>query len=325
MKLSFIVPIYNTAKYLPKCIDSLLNQDIPHSDYQIILVNDGSTDNSLSICEEYKEKYPNIILLSQKNAGQSSARNLGMTQAEGDYIWFVDSDDFIEHHCIGECLEICYQQDLDILMFRANEIEENYKIIRPLQYFPESETASVFLGKTFLTSPQLFNCIPFYIYRYQFLKEKEITFYEGIYHEDNEVLPKIFYSAKRILGYNKVLYYVYLRSNSTIRSVNPKKAFDLIKVAESLTNYTVNYVDLEYHPVFCNFISRAVNASLLNTLVIDKESCKQLQQAWYHHHRDIFKWMKKSQNKKYRIEGYLFSLFPRHIGWIYRCIKKLLQ
>ena len=324
MKLSFIVPVYNTAVYLPKCIESLLNQDIPHSDYQIILVNDGSNDNSLAICEAYKEKYENIIVLSQSNAGQSSSRNFGMTKAEGDYIWFVDSDDFIEHYCIDECLNICYQHDLDIFLFCADEIDENKSTIKRLQYFTKSQTSVIFHGKNFLNSKQYFNCIPFYIYKHQFLKEQNIRFYEGIYHEDNEVIPKIFYPAKRILGYNKVLYHVNLRPNSTIRSINPKKAFDLIKVVESLVIYTVNYVDLEDYPVFCNFISRSVNASLLNTLMIDSESCKQLQQEWYHH-RDIFKWMKKSQNKKYRIEGYIFSLFPRHTGWLYRCMKRLFQ
>ena len=320
MKLTFIVPIYNTAIYLPKCIDSLLNQDIPHSDYQIILVNDGSTDNSLSICEDYKDKHTNITLLTQQNAGQSSARNLGVTKAEGDYIWFVDSDDFIEPNCIRKCLEICNQQILDVLLFCADEIDENNNTLKQLQQFPKSEIAAAFQGKSFLTSMQYFNCIPFYIYRHQFLKEQNIRFFEGIYHEDNEVLPQVFYPAQRILGYNKVLYHVNLRPNSTIRSINPKKAFDLIKVARSLSEYMVKQVAQEDYPVFCNFISRAINASLLNTLFIDKESIKQLKQEWYHN-RDILKWMTHSQSQKYRMEGILFRLFPRHIGWIYRCMK----
>ena len=324
MKLSFIVPIYNTADYLLKCIDSLLNQDISHSNYQIILVNDGSTDNSLEICKMYKEKHANIILLSQSNAGQSSARNLGMTKAEGDYIWFVDSDDFIEHNCVAECLDICCRQDLDVLLFCADEIDENKNTIKQRQHFTESQISAVFSGKHFLTSKQYFNCIPFYIYRHQFLKEQNIRFSEGIYHEDNEILPKIFYAAKRILGYNKVLYHVNLRPNSTTRSINPKKAFDLIKVARSLSDYMVKQVAQEDYPIFCDLISRAVNASLLNTLFIDKENSKQLKQEWYHN-RDILKWMKYSQSKKYRIEGILFRLFPRHIGLIYRYLTKLIK
>jgi glycosyltransferase involved in cell wall biosynthesis len=320
MKLSFIVPVYNTAAYLPKCIDSLLNQDIPHGDYQIILVNDGSTDDSLSICEEYKEKYSNIILLSQNNAGQSSARNLGMTKAEGDYIWFVDSDDFIEQNCLRECLDICYRQDLDIFLFCATEIAENYNTFKQLQHYPESETAAVFLGRTFLSSMQFFNCVPFCLFRHQFLKEQGIRFFEGIYHEDNEILPRIFYPAQRVLAYNKVLYYVYLRPNSTIRSINPKKSFDLIKVARSLSDYMVNYVAEEDYPVFCDKISNAIFNSVRSTFLIDKESIKLLKQEWYCN-RDILKWMKYSKLRNYRILGFFFNLFPRHIAWIYRCIK----
>jgi len=319
-RLTFIVPIYNTAKYLPKCIDSLLNQDIPHSDYQIILVNDGSTDNSLLICESYLEKYSNIIVLSQSNAGQSAARNLGMTKAEGDYIWFVDSDDFIEPHCLSKCLEICYQQNLDILLFCADEMCENYNFIKQMQHYPESETSAVFLGKTFLPSTQYLNCVWVCFFRHQFLKAHGIRFFEGIYHEDNEVLPKIFYPAKRVLGYNKVLYHVYLRPNSTIRSINPKKAFDLIQVSRSLSDYMVNYVAKEDYPVFCNKISNAILNSLKSTLSIDEENIKKIEQAWYRN-RDILKWMKYSRLRNYRIIGFFFRLFPRHIGWLYRCMK----
>jgi glycosyltransferase involved in cell wall biosynthesis len=321
-KLSFIVPIYNTAQYLPKCIDSLLNQDISFNEYQIILVNDGSTDHSLSICESYKKKHPNIILLSQNNAGQSAARNYGMTKAEGDYIWFVDSDDFIEPDCLGECLKICYQQDLDIFMFGADDIEENNGLPVQRQHFPESETTTVFMGKSFLDSTRFFHCIPFYIYRHQFLKEQKIHFFEGIYHEDNEALPRFFYPAKRVLGYNKVLYHVYLRPNSTIRSINPKKAFDLIQVARSLSEYLINDVASEDYPVFCDTISNAILCSQRDTFLIDKESVQQLKQAWYRN-RDVLKWMKYSKNKKYRILGFIFQLFPKHIGCIYRNIMRI--
>jgi len=320
MYLSFIVPVYNTSAYLPKCIDSLLHQDIPKSDYQIILVNDGSTDHSLSICETYKEKHDHIILLSQTNSGQSSARNLGMKYATGKYIWFVDSDDYIENNCIQKCLNICDKNQLDILLFCADEIDENYNFVKQLQYFSNSETNHIFQGKDFLASKHFFNCIPFYIYRRGFLEEENISFYEGIYHEDNEVLPKIFYPTKKILGYNQVLYHVHLRPNSTMRSINPKKAFDLIKVARSLLNYMVQNVDKNDYPLFCSLISKAVNASLLNTYILDKKSIQQLKQEWYHN-KDIFKWMKQSDVRKYRIESFFFQLFPRHIGWIYRCIK----
>ena len=99
MKLSIIVPIYNVAPYLRKCMDSLLAQDI--LDYEIILVDDGSPDECPRICDAYAEKHSNIHVIHQENAGLSAARNTGVAKAQGDYIWFVDSDDYVEPNVLG--------------------------------------------------------------------------------------------------------------------------------------------------------------------------------------------------------------------------------
>lgn len=95
MFLSFVVPVYNTEKYLAECLDSLLDQGIPYYDYEIICVNDGSTDGSLQILRSYEKKCANIRVIDTENSGVSTARNKGIDAARGDYIWFVDSDDFI--------------------------------------------------------------------------------------------------------------------------------------------------------------------------------------------------------------------------------------
>ena len=95
LTLSIIVPLYNSEKYLPKCLDSLLNQDIPEQDYELILVDDGSPDGSREIAEEYALRHSNIIVLTQSNKGTSGARNTGIRRACGRYLCFVDPDDFI--------------------------------------------------------------------------------------------------------------------------------------------------------------------------------------------------------------------------------------
>ena len=94
--ISIIVPVYNVEKYLEKCIDSILNQS--YQNLEIILIDDGSTDNSGSICDEYKKKDQRVQVIHQKNQGQSSARNAGLNIAKGSYIGFVDSDDWIEQN-----------------------------------------------------------------------------------------------------------------------------------------------------------------------------------------------------------------------------------
>lgn len=101
MKLSIIIPIYNVEKYLRVCLDSCLKQDVPKSSYEIITVNDGSPDSCDKIIEEYYTKFPNIRVITQKNSGLSVARNNGLNIARGEYVWFVDSDDYITTNCLG--------------------------------------------------------------------------------------------------------------------------------------------------------------------------------------------------------------------------------
>lgn len=100
MFLSFIVPVYNTEEYLAECLDSLLRQDIPESEYEIICINDGSTDGSGAILQQYQEKHRNLRIIEQPNRGVAAARNAGLETAQGEYIWFVDSDDLVKPNCL---------------------------------------------------------------------------------------------------------------------------------------------------------------------------------------------------------------------------------
>ena len=114
MKLSIIVPMYNVELYIEKCLLSCLNQDLPASDYEIIVVNDGSPDSSLAIAERIASLYDNLTIVSQKNAGLSAARNKALSLAKGKYVWFVDSDDRIQENCLRYILDECYNNGLDL-------------------------------------------------------------------------------------------------------------------------------------------------------------------------------------------------------------------
>ena len=135
MKLSIIVPVYNVADYLAKCLDSLLAQDLPQNEYEIIVVNDGSTDNSVDIAQQYADKYANITLINQANQGLSGARNTGIKQAKGDYIQFVDSDDYLEDNVLGGLMKQVENDDLDVLRFKYQNVRINaggeYEIFQP--------------------------------------------------------------------------------------------------------------------------------------------------------------------------------------------------
>ncbi|MCQ2485567.1 MAG: glycosyltransferase [Clostridia bacterium] len=114
MKLSYIIPVYNVEKYIRQCVDSILNQTM--DDYEIILVDDGSPDNCPAICDEYKEKYPDkVVVIHKENEGPSVARNLGIDIAKGDYIFFADSDDYLVGDNIGLLYKVAIQADADVV------------------------------------------------------------------------------------------------------------------------------------------------------------------------------------------------------------------
>ncbi len=121
--LSIIIPVYNAEKYLAECLDSCLNQDIPAEDYEIICVNDGSTDGSAEILERYAREHSNVRFITQPNGGVSVARNTGIDAARGEYIWFVDADDLIQRNCLAGLRRRLGEAPVDKLSFGHYEFE----------------------------------------------------------------------------------------------------------------------------------------------------------------------------------------------------------
>ena len=124
LKLSIIVPVYNAEKYLQRCVDSLLAQDLNPEEYEIILVDDGSKDDSARICDEYSEEYSHIKTIHKANGGVSSARNAALDVVRGEYICFVDSDDWIKKASFASIISICEEKNLDICFYKM-DVEDN--------------------------------------------------------------------------------------------------------------------------------------------------------------------------------------------------------
>jgi len=133
MKLSIILPVYNVEKFIPDCLDSLETQDLPKEEYEIICVDDGSPDNAVQVIEEYQKKYPNIRLIRQGNSGVCAARNNGFKLATGEYVWFIDPDDFIQANCLGLMLDKLYAAKADFLVFEYDEVNENSTFDKDVQ------------------------------------------------------------------------------------------------------------------------------------------------------------------------------------------------
>lgn len=228
-KISIIVSIYNVENYLEKCIKSLLNQDI--DDYEIILVNDGSKDNSVNICNKFVDKYDNIRLLNKENGGLSSARNYGLNKAKGKYVFFVDADDYIEDNCLGKIYSILEENELDILQINYREVIDNEKSNNKINYSDEN---NIITGKEWIKTRKIIPMIWTYIYNREFLLNNQLIFKEGIYHEDAEFTPRALMAANRTMFKDICVYFYIIRNGSIMRSKNIKKSLDLIVIGKEI-------------------------------------------------------------------------------------------
>ena len=230
-RLSIIVPIYNVEKYLAKCIDSLLSQDFPHDSYEVILVNDGSTDKSVEIANKYAaQNFGCVKLINQNNQGLSAARNSGIIAAKGKYLMFVDSDDYVESNIIGKLLKRAETLDLDILRFNYRNVNELYETISPYKdpkrFVDYSE--NVCDGETFLDERLGLACYACqFLVKRSLLSDESSLFRIGIYFEDTEWTPRILVKAKRVSSIDIVAYNYLLRQGSITQATDEKKRLKL--------------------------------------------------------------------------------------------------
>ena len=247
MKLSFIVPVYNVAPYLRKCVESLLAQD--YEDYEIILVDDGSTDDSGAICDEYatsslsaagmssfSEAEHSIIpirVIHQPNAGLSAARNAGVKCAEGKYICFVDSDDYWQTNVLGGLMAQVERDNLDVLRFNYRNVNEIYEEFHPnkdpkrdVDYSEEVTDGETFLNERLGPAcyAVMFILRRDILYNDGMIRDKSLNeplllndaclFTEGIYFEDVDWTPRMLLRAKRVASTSKVVYNYLWRTGS---------------------------------------------------------------------------------------------------------------
>lgn len=224
--LSVIVPVYNVEIYLAKCLESLLKQDLSIDDYEIIVVNDGSTDNSLVISEKYSEKHSNLLVINQENKGLSGARNAGLKKAKGKYILFIDSDDYILENSLKLLIETIDKKKLDMLRFNYANVNEAYQVIpkKKNATYNISYSENILSGQDFLTEELGWACyaVQFLINR-DFLLKNELHFRNGIYFEDVEWLVRALLIAKRVSSIDKEVYFYLQRQGSIVRSVDKTK------------------------------------------------------------------------------------------------------
>lgn len=240
--VSIIVPIFNTADYLPRCLDSLVSQT--YQNLEIILVNDGSTDESEEIILAYAKKDPRIVIVSQKNGGAGKARNVGLRKASGEYISFVDSDDKIAQTYIEKLIEpLIKDKDVDISIcnYYQNDIPTN----------SPKETLVIYDSKEYLedkmTSSDFSIIVPWgKVFRQTAIKD--IYFPENLYFEDEATIYQFFYFSKKVAYISTPLYYYYLRGGSLTKAVITKHPQDAVIVFENRYNFFKERNEFRFFP-----------------------------------------------------------------------------
>lgn len=322
MDLSIIVPVYNVEPYISECINSILNQEPSEIDlsFEVLIINDGSVDNSIEIVENLIKGRTNFYIINKSNGGLSSARNCGIEMAKGEYLWFIDSDDWISKSSLKLISKKLHSQPEAIVMSAQTvESKGNISMTQDVSRFiKESYSGIELLSKEIGRS-----CVPYTIIRKEILQRHNLRMLVGIYHEDIEFLPRVFFFLKKIVILPEVLYYHRMVSTSITHSLNFKKNFDMIKVAKSLDGFKNNFIYKAWQKkIFSNIISLSLNCSLHDCDKMPRDVREDLQNRLFEN-RYLFKNMLLSTSIKYKLEWFFFFVFPSRHVLIYKYLSRL--
>lgn len=246
LKVSVIIPVYNVEPYLRECLGSVVNQTL--RDIEIICVNDGSTDNSGAILEEYADCDERITVITQENSGLSAARNAGMDAATGKYVYFIDSDDYIDLNALQVLYNRAEELQLDMLFFDCSYLFDG---IEPKQnYFQRREYGDVYVGVEFLKKLRdegaYWVTVWGYLLRREFLQSSGVRFVEGMLHEDMIFTPLLLLKAQRTSHILRKFYYRRIRPHSiTTEPVSTKNICGLVTGIQEMLLYGIKDVERE--------------------------------------------------------------------------------
>ena len=225
-KISVIIPVYNTSEYLPRCLDSILNQDFEA--YEVICVNDGSSDNSIEILREYEKKSSKIKVIDQINSGVAITRNTALKHAKGDYLAFLDSDDFVRGNYLSRLYDAAIDTRSDIVICNFYRYYEQINLAKPVLY---KFRKGVFNKYEILKGLIPDNLIHSYLWNKLWKREifeKHSTF-PNMKFEDFAVMSELMYKADTIAVINDALYYYRIRKTSIVRNISLQTQNDYMK------------------------------------------------------------------------------------------------
>lgn len=319
MKFSIIIPVYNVERYLSQCLDSVLNQSYD-GDYEVICVDDGSTDGSPAILEEYAGKNDKIKIIRQENRGLGGARNTGLRAARGRYVWFVDSDDWIEQEALATLAKSI--GDEDIVCFNGRRYFEDGTVEIPDSGIEEGNlTGWEYYGR-YALSKRNFHlvCVVLRIYRREFLLADGLFFEEGIYHEDNLFTPIVCYYAASVRVIPDILYVYRIRQGSITQSINSKRILDTILVTNRLAKFFIPKDNIDKRAVYKILASDYIN--FFSEEIFNLYGDKDKEISWL---VDFEMFRKTAVSPRHRFLYCLIKVSPTLFRAYSRLVKKLRQ
>ena len=318
MKYSFIIPIYNVENYLDRCLESVLTQT--YTDFEVILIDDGSTDSSGLIAETYAQNYPEkICVIHQENAGQGEARNKGILKAEGTYLLMVDSDDYISQELLETVDRYIEKYDDDILIFNfIMEEPDGKQEIKKLHDVTKHTWISS--EKYIFEAPAPWNKV----IRTSLFQETELCFPKRIFYEDLATIPCLAIYAKRIGVVEDALYYYVQRESSTMHTPDIQRMTEICTALEKVLNYFKSkgkfeayYQELEYltvSNVLCSTVQRILEVKYKYGKIRSLEQYTEKNSPGYRSNKYVKKYINRKgcRRERWIIEKRYFILWVEY-------------
>jgi len=328
-KVSIIVPVYNTLKYLPECLESLVKQTL--TDIEIIVVNDGSPDDSETLIKDYAKKYSSIKYYKKKNGGLSSARNFGIKRATGEYIGFVDSDDYVDITMYEKLYNKAKETESDIICCQMKYLYNSKTVIHTYN------DLNIF-GKSVKESPQVLSQVKSYAWNKIYKKDLwEKYNFPNQYFEDSAIIYNVLNDANKIDVVNEGLYYYRKEVETSITKKKDEATYDIFKSCDSILKCYNKYKDYE-------MLMECVNNLIIGHITIRvgtyissfefKKGLNYIKYAKSYLNKNVIDWKnkkyyqknkvesKRSLRYRYCVKGYLFYIGLYSLVYLKKLIRK---
>lgn len=310
MKISVIIPVYNVEKYIEKCLDSVVNQT--YKNIEIIIIDDETPDGSIEICKKYIKSDDRIILIQQKNKGLSGARNTGLKKATGEYVLFVDSDDYLSKDALEKFADYITNSCEKLDVVSGNALKVNGEVSKSIIVGGNSEdTIGEIALKNQIKSYQYNAPVWLRIYRRNFLIEEQLFFEEGLLHEDEYWTPFVLAKSKEIRHIDNSFYYYVEREDSITNKKNKSRNIQAIVNICSLINseLSTNIYSIDLKKLLKDYTSRLY----MNSITLEE---KQIENERFSLRNRIFAFKNARRIRTYS-QSMIFLIAPK----IYRNIK----